>query len=140
MNLVELLQIASSEEKAEEFLREWSVRKDSILEDLKIPFSKFILAVKLFILEAAAHKELDLAYNTMHKIYTKLRQCIYKFVSKDDQLLSGEVEMDESYFGGKRKGSRERGAKNKISVFRILERNGKVKVEIVKDVSAERGY
>jgi transposase len=174
MNLVELLQIASSEEKAEEFLREkgilktfdscpfchakkigkirrnfykcykckkeWSVRKDSILEDLKIPFSKFILAIKLFILEVSvnkAHKELDLAYNTTHKIYTKLRQCIYKFVSKDDQLLSGEVEMDESYFGGKRKGSRGRGAKNKIPVFGILERNGKVKVEIVKDVSAE---
>jgi transposase len=80
-------------------VKKWSVRKDSILEDLKIPFSKFILAVKLFILEAAAHKahkELDLAYNTTHKIYTKLRQCIFKFVSKDDQLLSGEVEMDES--------------------------------------------
>jgi hypothetical protein len=165
MNLVELLQIASSEEKAEEFLREksilktfdscpfcnaknigkirrnfykcykckkeWSVRKDSILEDLKIPFSKFILAVKLFILEVPvnkAHKELDLAYNTTFKIYTKLRQCIYKFVSKDDQLLSGEVEMDESYFGGKRKGNRGRGAKNKIPVFGIIERNGKVKV------------
>jgi transposase len=174
MNLVELLQIASSEEKAEEFLREkgilktfdscpfchaknigkirrnfykcykckkeWSVRKNSILEDLKIPFSKFILAVKLFILEVSAHKahkELDLAYNTTFKIYTKLRQCIYKFVSKDDQILSGEVEMDESYFGGKRKGGRGRGAKNKIPVFGIIERNGKVKVEIVKDVSAE---
>jgi transposase len=45
--------------------------------------------------------------------------------------------MDESYFGGKRKGSRGRGAKNKIPVFGIIERNGKVKVEIVKDVSAE---
>jgi len=32
-------------------LKEWSVRKDSILEDLKVSFSKFILAVKLFILE-----------------------------------------------------------------------------------------
>jgi transposase len=98
------------------------------------------LTVKLFILEVPAHKvhkELDLAYNTTHKIYTKLRQCIYKFVSKDDQLLSGEVEMDESYFGGKRKGGRVRGSKNKIPVFGILERNGKVKVEIVKDVSAE---
>jgi transposase len=65
--------------------KEWSVRKDGILEDLKVPFSKFILAVKLFILEIPAykaHKELDLAYNTTHKIYTKLRQCIYKFVSK----------------------------------------------------------
>jgi transposase len=174
MNLLELLQIASSEEKSEEFLRqkgvlkifdscpfcsaknigkvrrnflkcyncrrEWSIRKDSILQDLKIPFSKFIIAVKLFILEVPvnrAYKELDLAYNTTHKIYTRLRRCIYKFVSKDDQLLSGEVEMDESYFGGKRKGNTGRGAKNKIPVFGIIERNGKVKVEIVKDVSAE---
>ncbi|GIV10112.1 MAG: hypothetical protein KatS3mg019_2203 [Fimbriimonadales bacterium] len=26
--------------------REWSVRKDSILEDLKIPFVKFVLALR----------------------------------------------------------------------------------------------
>ena len=31
---------------------------------------------------------------------------------------------------GKRKGNRGRGAKNKIPVFGILERNGKVKVEM----------
>jgi len=30
---------------------------------------------------------------------------------------SGEVEADESYFGGKRKGQRGRGAKGKIAVF-----------------------
>ncbi len=30
--------------------------------------------------------------------------------------------MDESYFGGRRKGNRERGAKGKIPVFGILER------------------
>jgi transposase-like protein len=32
-----------------------------------------------------------------------IRQCIFKFVSEDDEFLSGEVEMDESYFGGRRK-------------------------------------
>jgi len=61
--------------------KEWSVRKGSILEDLKVSFSKFIQTVKLFVLEAAvnkAYKELDLACNTTHKIYTRLRQCIYK--------------------------------------------------------------
>jgi transposase len=31
----------------------------------------------------------------------------------------------------------EKGTKNKIPMFGILERNGKVKVEIVKDVSTE---
>jgi transposase len=51
--------------------------------------------------------------------------------------LGGEVEMDESYFGGKRKGKRGRGSQGKIPVFGILERQGKVKVEVVKDVSAE---
>ena len=45
--------------------------------------------------------------------------------------------MDESYFGGKRKGKRGRGSQGKIPVFGILERQGKVKVEVVKDVSAE---
>jgi transposase len=120
--------------------KEWSIRKDSILEGLKVPFTKFILAVKLFILEVPvnkAYKELELAYNTTHKIYNRIRQCIFKFVSEDDEFLSGEVEMDESYFGGRRKVKRGRGAKGKIPVFGILEREGRVKVEIVKDVTAE---
>jgi len=37
----------------------------------------------------------------------------------------------------KRKGKRGRGSQGKIPVFGILERQGKVKVEVVKDVSAE---
>jgi transposase len=77
------------------------------------------LVAKLFILEAVAHKahkELDLAYNTTRKIYTKLRQCIYKFVLKDDQLYRKKIEIDERYSGGKRKGSRG-GAKNKSLCF-----------------------
>jgi transposase len=62
--------------------KEWSVRKDSILEELKVPFSKFILEVPV----NRAYKELSLAYNTTQKIYMKIREC--KFVSQDDQLLS----------------------------------------------------
>ncbi|MHA2219369.1 MAG: IS1595 family transposase, partial [Candidatus Hodarchaeales archaeon] len=49
----------------------------------------------------------------------------------------GEIELDESYFGGTRKGKRGRGAYNKVPVFGILERNGTVLVEVVKDVTAE---
>jgi len=48
-------------------------------------------------------------------------------------LLRGETKAHESYFGGERG----RGAKRKISVCGILERQGKVKVEIVEEVSAE---
>lgn len=45
--------------------------------------------------------------------------------------------MDESYFGGRRKGKRGRGAAGKVPVFGILERNGTVKVEVVKNVTAQ---
>ena len=51
--------------------------------------------------------------------------------------LSGEIEMDESYFGGRRKGNRGRGAAGKIPVFGILERGGKVRVEVVQNVTGE---
>jgi transposase len=110
--------------------REWSVRKDSILEDLKVPFSKFLLAVKLFVLEVPvnrAYRELGIAYNTTHKIYSKIRELIYKFSTRDERVLSGEIEMDVS-FGGRRKGRRGRG---------LVERREKVRVEVVEDVSAE---
>ena len=50
-------------------------------------------------------------------------------MASKDALLSGEIEADESYFGGKRKGKRGRGSRNKVPVFGILERNGNVKVE-----------
>lgn len=33
----------------------------------------------------------------------RIRQCIFKFVLEDGEFLSREVEIDESYFGGRRK-------------------------------------
>jgi len=45
--------------------------------------------------------------------------------------LNGILEMDESPFGGKRKGKRGWGAHGKILVFGIIKRNGKVRCAIV---------
>jgi len=44
-----------------------------------------------------------------------------------------EIELDGAYFGGKRKGKHGRRA----PVFGIMESDGVVRVEVVKDVSAE---
>ena len=41
-------------------------------------------------------------------------------------MFEGEIEADESYFGGTRKGKRGRGAVGKVAVFGLLKRNGKV--------------
>ena len=50
--------------------------------------------------------------------------------------LSGEVEVDESFFGARRvKGKRGRGAGGKTIVFRLLKRNGKVYTKIVPNCS-----
>ena len=35
-------------------------------------------------------------------------------------MFDGEVEVDESYFGGQRKGKRGRGAAGKVAVFGLL--------------------
>ena len=41
-------------------------------------------------------------------------------------MFEGEIEADESYFGGIRKGKRGRGAAGKVAVFGLFKRNGKV--------------
>lgn len=41
-------------------------------------------------------------------------------------MFDGEIEADEGYFGGVRKGKRGRGAAGKTAVFGLLKRNGKV--------------
>ena len=51
--------------------------------------------------------------------------------------LSGEVEADESYFGGVRKGKRGRGAGGKVAVFGLLKRGGKVYTAIVPNAKTE---
>jgi transposase len=50
--------------------------------------------------------------------------------------LSGEVEADESYFGGVRKGKRGRGAGGKVPVFGLLKRGGKVYTAIIPNAKA----
>ena len=67
----------------------------------------------------------------------QFRKQIAVYCNQEAKKLNGELELDESYFGGKRKGNRGRGAHNKAIAFGILERNGKVHTMIVENVSKE---
>ena len=51
-------------------------------------------------------------------------------------FLSGEFEVDESYFGGSRKGKRGRGAAGKVPVFVILKRGGTVYTQVIPDAKS----
>ena len=55
-----------------------------------------------------------------------LREIIYQNTIKDLEPLSGEIEMDETMFGGRRPSKRSWGASGKNIVFGIYQRNGKV--------------
>jgi transposase len=95
--------------------------------------------IKLFELELSTRKiarQLGLSYPTAYKAVRTIRLAILAHAPDADRLLSGEIELDESYFGGKRKGKRGRGAGGKVPVFGILERGGKVVVEVVPNVTA----
>ena len=65
------------------------------------------------------------------------RQEIVEYLSQEFQKLSGEIECDERYFGGKRKGTRGRGSRGKVKVFGMLERQGRIFTTVVDNVSAE---
>ncbi len=76
-------------------------------------------------------------YKTITRVYQRLREAIYHVAELEGGKLNGEVEMDESYFGGRRKGKRGRGAAGKNIVFGLLERDGKVYTRVVEHVSKE---
>ena len=57
--------------------------------------------------------------NTAAYYFHRLRLLIFHS-SLHFEILDGEVEADESYFGGHRKGKRGRGAAGKVAVFGLL--------------------
>jgi len=69
--------------------------------------------------------------------FHRLREIIaYELEQECNEVFDGEIEVDESYFGGRRKGKRGRGAADKIPVFGLLKRGGKVYTKIIPDASS----
>ncbi len=96
--------------------------------------------IKYFALEITSSRtsrELNLNRHTTDRIYEMIRIFIAEYEEANQTFFNGEVELDESYFGGKRKYERGRSVKHKVPVFGILKRNGKVYTQIVPDVKRE---
>jgi len=95
--------------------------------------------LKLFVCQVTARTAaiiIGINYKTAQLFYTKLRRIIAENQSSDTPF-QGFVEVDESYFGGTRKGERGRGAAGKIPVFGLLKRGGKVYACMVKDTKSD---
>ena len=77
----------------------------------------------------AASELIGVQSNTAITFYMRLRHLIASKLPSYE--LYGQVEADESYFGGRRKAMRGRGAAGKIAVFGLLKRGGKVYTAII---------
>ncbi len=76
--------------------------------------------------------------NTAILYFHKLRELIAeRLVADAPDLMAGEIEVDESYFGGVRKGKRGRGAAGKIPVFGLLKRGGRVYTVTIPNARSE---
>ena len=110
--------------------------KNKYIKRSRISEAKFRETVKYFSLDLDAQTTAILTglnRNTINRYFVLIRRRIAEFCDLQSPF-NGEVEVDESYFGGKRiKGKRGRGAGSKTPVFGILQRGGKVYTEIVPD-------
>jgi len=97
--------------------------------------------LQFFVLEVTARSAADILGiqpNSAILFYRKIRMVISHYLAlAADEIFEGSVELDESYFGGWRKGRRGRGAAGKVVVFGILKRNGRIYTVVVDNAKSE---
>ncbi len=109
----------------------------------RISDKKIRQILRLFALDLTATQIAELAdlnRNTVNRYLTMIRRSVALYCESESPF-SGEVELDESYFGARRvRGKRGRGAYGKTIVFGVYKRNGRVYTEIVPNCSRATLY
>lgn len=103
---------------------------------------KFRQIIKLFVADLEAKQIASLCninINTINRLLNLLRQRIAVICEEESIFESGEIEIDESYFGARRiRGKAGRGAGEKTIVFGLKKRNGRVYTQVVTNCSARQ--
>ena len=107
----------------------------------RFPRSIQVELIKYFCAGATARSAAELSginRNTAILFFHKLREVIFaELAALEPGLMGGEIEVDESYFGGHRKGKRGRGAAGKVPVFGLLKRKGYVHAIVIPNASSQ---
>ena len=84
-----------------------------------------------------ASKLVNVNKNTAALYFQSLRELIaHQMAQEASEIFEGEIEIDESYFGGTQKGKRGRGAAGKVPIFGLLKRGGKVYTQVITDAKS----
>lgn len=82
-------------------------------------------------------RKLGVTYKTAYRISQPIRDLMSK-AQGFDALLSGHIELDEAYVGGRRSGrKRGRGAPGKTIAMGLAERDGLMKAVVIPNVKNE---
>lgn len=116
----------------------------TIMEGTTTPLTDWFFAMYLFsvskngVSAKELQRSLGVTYKTAWRIGHKIRDLMN---DKQDKLLKGIVEVDESLIGGKVKGGKRGwGAENKTCLFGMIERDGGVKVSVIEERTREAIY
>ena len=116
--------------------------RNKYLKRAHITEVKFRKILRLFCIDLTAvqiAKLVNVERNTVNRILQLIRGRIYELAEKESCFSSGEIEIDESYFGARRiRGKRGRGAGGKTKVFGMKKRNDKVYTQVVTNCSASQ--
>jgi transposase len=83
-------------------------------------------------------RELGVTYKTAWRMFNRIRKLLQD--DTDDSPLTGHVEMDETWMGGRYRGGALRRYTNKTPVFGMVERGGRVVATTVDNVSKATLY
>lgn len=113
-------------------------------QDSHTPLQKWFYAMYLFttsrhgVPAKELQRQLGLTYKTAWRMAHEIRK--YMGEVDGDNGLSGHVEADETFVGGRRKGIRGRGADGKTVVFGMAERQGDVMTKVVPNAKRKTLY
>lgn len=114
--------------------------KDTIFEKSTTPLTLWFYAIYLFSASknGVSAKELQRQLGVTYKCAWRIAKQIRSLMGDDDDKLTGEVEVDETYVGGKSINSRhkKRTIGDKAVVFGMVERKGRVRAKHVKSSGA----
>ena len=128
--------------------KDFNVKTGTMFENTKIELRTWFLAIYIItthkkgISSMQLAKDLNVTQTTAWFILHRIRNC---FKIENNIVLDNDVEIDETYVGGKNKNrhknkkvknSQGRSMKDKVAVLGMVERNGKLIARIVDDVQA----